>query len=227
MLILKKFLKFLTACLPLVFILPLGASALTCPEGQIVGSMVVSAAVPEVPAVTHTEIVVDSPAWDETVIDAPAYDEYVNVGQWHGDYAKIGSDYIFVGHNLGRYDKVHHDAVTHVVHHEAVTHEVVIVDTEAIPAVDPVYEDQCVSDPNYVAPTPKKEETKSSQVGGGRHPVMTTSGWYCPQPLRADNDPMGYCAGKYVNSEKELSLSDRLESIKARLLQILSQLQSM
>lgn len=141
----------------LAVMLPFGASAdLSCPVGEKVESVLVSEGIPSVPAVTHIEI----------VVDAPAYDEYVFQGFHQGDYIKIGSNYFNVGHNNGFYDKVHH---------EAVTHEEIVIDTPEVPGTPAVYEDQCVTDPDYVppseevtptpepetpapAPAPKKEE---------------------------------------------------------------------
>jgi hypothetical protein len=91
-------------------------------------------------------------------------------------------------------------AVTHVVHHTEVKHYVAphfegswphihlveghwvidtpaydetIIDAPAVPAIDPVYENQCVADPNYTAPTTDQivqtpEAPKASPHPGGR-----------------------------------------------------------
>lgn len=101
--------------LGLLMVLPIGASALTCPDGQMVESVLVTPGSPEIPAIA-------------------AWTEYVFVGSFHGDYIKIGPNYIQVSHNLGNYDKVVHAAIP------------------AVPAVEPVYADQCVVDPNYIPP---------------------------------------------------------------------------
>ena len=100
-----------------VALLPFTASAdLVCPEGQMVESVLISEGSAEIPG-------------------TPAYDEYVFKGFHQGDYLKLGNgNYLFIGHNNGFYDKIHHEAIP------------------SVPAVDPVYEDQCVADPNYVPP---------------------------------------------------------------------------
>ena len=103
----------------------------------------------------HGDYDVDNVGHNNGSYDHTTGHTYVYVGAGHGDY-----DFHYSGHNHGDYDKSHVDAVTHTVHHDAVTHDEIVVDVAAydetvidVPAVlgtDPVYEDQCVTDPNYV-----------------------------------------------------------------------------
>lgn len=193
--VMKKYFGMLVLALIVAMPSMASATSLTCPEGQMVESVLVTAGSPAIPAV-------------------PAWHEYVSVGWGHGDYVKVGQDYFHVSHNGGNYDKVTHPA------------------TPAVPAVDPVYADQCVTDPNYVAPvvcdegshavenacvadeqtpveppvcseaqhldgntcvdneitppsndtgsTPQTPVTHGGKSGGRRHCVQTTTGWYCP-----------------------------------------------
>jgi hypothetical protein len=147
-------------CLVLVFIFSFTiyqiarAETLTCPEGQKVESVLITPAVIAVPAVTHTEVVVDTPAWDEVVVDSPAYTSCDNVGAPSGDYKNSSCTQVSVFWWQNVYKKVSHPAVTHIVHHEAITHEVVVVDVPAVEGTPAVYEDQCVVDTSYVPPTP-------------------------------------------------------------------------
>lgn len=141
------------------------AETLSCPAGQKVEAVEITPAVIEVPAVTHIEVVVDSEAYDEVVVDSPAYTSCEYVGYPAGDYYTNACT--THGVNLFEvYKKVNHPAVTHTVHHEAVTHEEVIVDVPAVESVPAVYEDQCVTDPDYVAPVVKSSAPASSQQGG-------------------------------------------------------------
>lgn len=190
-----------------LFLAPLVASAdtLSCPAGQMVASVEVTPATDAVPAVTHTvhhdavthtETVIDTPAWDETVTDTAAYDSFTYVGNGHGDYDQhntyasgriyyAGKWYSYEGHNHGAYDIVHHAAVTHTVHHDAVTHEVTVTDAEAydeevvdspaVPGTDAVYEDQCVTDPDYVAPS---EPTPTPAAPSKHHGGQSLTGCY-------------------------------------------------
>lgn len=164
-----------------------------CPAGQSPQSVLIT---PAVPAVTHTEVVVDTEAWDETVIDTPAIPavtetinhpeqttapvfscpdnyHYQNNGNWsercHRDNQDINPEhtsplgvlcptgYTQAGTNenttckIAAWDEVmiitpEIPAVTHIVHHDAVTHEKIVIDT---PAVDAVYEMQCVKYPTH------------------------------------------------------------------------------
>lgn len=62
--------------------------------------------------------------------------------------------------------------------------------------------------PPAPAPAPAPQP-QSSTPPGGRHPVWITTStgsyWYCPNPLRQENDPFGHCAGKYVTSSTNAS----------------------
>lgn len=145
------------------------AETLTCEVGQKVESVLITPAVPAVPAVTHTEVVVDTPAWDEVIIDTPAYTSCDYVGSPAGDYTNssctaTGPWWLEV------YKKVDHPAVTHTVHHEAITHEVVVIDVPEVAGTPAVYENQCVVDTSYVppAPTPAPEPVKATPHPGGR-----------------------------------------------------------
>lgn len=172
------------------------ASELSCPEGQKVGSVLITPAIIGTPAVTHTVhheaithdvVVVDVVAYDEVIIDVPgilAYDEYVQVLHNHGNYDRHGGpgnySYVYVGNNHGDYVKIHHEAVpavTHTVHHEAVTHTETIIDTPAydeviidvpeVIAVPAVYGEACVPDESYVPPVKTSiSSTPSGHAGG-------------------------------------------------------------
>lgn len=154
-----------------LFLLPFAVNAeeLVCPEGQVVQSVEVSPAIPAVPAVTHIEVVVDTPAWDEVVIDSPAYTSCDYVGAPAGDYKNSSC----TSHGdwwQEVYKKTNHPAVTHTVHHEAITHEEVVVDVPEVVGTPAVYENQCVTDPEYMPPvsTPKPEVHSTPTLGGHR-----------------------------------------------------------
>lgn len=98
------------------------AATLTCPEGQMVGSVMTDPGVVGTPAVTHivhhdavthTETVVDvaaydetiviTPAYDETVIDTPAFDSFSFTGGNSNDYDITLATHVATNH--GSYDK--------------------------------------------------------------------------------------------------------------------------
>lgn len=180
--------------LALLAIVPMVSSAeeLSCPTGQKVESVLVSEGSPEIPA-------------------TPAYDEYVFKGQWKGDYAKIGKNYIYIGHNLGAYDKVHHPA------------------TPGTPAVDPVYEDQCVDDPEYVPEEPLepeepslpvepevKKEAPASRPGGRRH-CGTDYTPSCEEWVKTLNSQISGVGGS-------VSPEEQIQSVLKQVLDILEKL---
>lgn len=112
-----------------------------------------------------------------------------------------------------------------------------VIDVPAVIGTPAVTEDVCVVDPSYVPPTPptppapKADSSVGGAPGGGRHPVLTTSGWYCPKPLRADADPMNRCPGQHVGDLVSNSNNDnpqmRLIGLLNQLIALLQKLQSM
>jgi hypothetical protein len=102
---------------------------LSCPVGQKVASVLVTPAVPAIPAVTHQA--------------CPTSD----------------SAYTSSSHReCSRY-------MDHPIHDWRYANKITIIDTPAIPAVPAVYADQCVTDTEYVAPTP--EPTPAPKVSSG------------------------------------------------------------
>lgn len=176
---------------------------LSCPTGQIVGSVLVTPEVPGTPAVTHvvhhdTTYKLVCPTSDS------AYTSH--------DDDKPCSRHFFYGWRYA--NKVS------VVDVEA--WDETVIDVEAVPAVPAVYEDQCVTDPGYVAPepTPAPAPAPSSPSGGGRHPYQLSDGtWYCPSPLNAANDPFNHCP--HVGSN--LSLQQQLINLLNQLIVLLQQ----
>lgn len=174
----------LIAAMPMVS----SAEELSCPVGQKVESVLVSEGSPEIPG-------------------TPAYDEYVFKGQWKGDYAKIGNKYVYIGHNLGAYDKVHHDAVP------------------GTPATDPVYEDQCVADPEYVPeepsepeePAPAPEAPKSTPRPGGRRHCGTDYTPSCEEWVKTLNSQISGVGGS-------VSPEEQIQSVLKQVLDVLEKL---
>lgn len=131
------------------------------------------AAKPAVPAVTHTETVTDTAAYDETVIDIAAYDE--TVVDSPAIPATEGSPGI--------------PAVTHVVHHDAVKKIVTIIDTPAVTHIETVVDKAAVpavpATPFIPAVTHVETIVDSVAVPGkpaakGRH---AKPGFECPTVL--------------------------------------------
>lgn len=176
----------------LLAMIPMVSSAeeLSCPVGQKVESVLVTPGTPEVPG-------------------TPAYDEYVFKGQWHGDYAKIGANYVYVGHNFGAYDKVHHDAVS------------------GTPATDPVYEDQCVTDPEYVPeeptqpsePAPTPEAPKATPHPGGRRHCGTAFTPSCEEWVKTLNSQISGVGGS-------VSTEEQIQSVVSQLIVLIEKLRS-
>lgn len=102
------------ATMAVPFIMATAASADTTVTLPTCVDVKATPAVPGVPAVTHQETIIDTPA----VPAVPPIDAIPAVTH-----------------------VVHHDAITHIVHHDAVTHIVVVVDVPAIdiPAVPGVH----------------------------------------------------------------------------------------
>lgn len=87
--------------------------------------------------------IVESVLVEEGTEYQAAYDEYVFVGHKNGFWIHLGNgNYLKLPAKLGNYNKVHHDEV---------------------PATDPVYEDQCVDDPEYQAPEEEEEEENNNE----------------------------------------------------------------
>ena len=105
--------------------------------------------------------IVESVLVDEGTEYQAAYDEYVFVGHKNGFWIHLGNGtYLKLPAKLGNYNKVHHDEV---------------------PATDPVYEDQCVDDPEYQAPeeennNEEEEQPEEETNNGGSEESPSTSG---------------------------------------------------
>ena len=221
--------------------MPFWVSALECPVGQVVQSVEVSPGTAEVPA--YDEVI-----HHEAVTHVVHHDEVSHVVHHSAEWHYVPGYYDYPHHYVSGHWEVTPAWDETVI--DSPAYDETVVDSEAwdetvhhdaVPATDPVFEDQCVADPEYVppvvtppAPTAAPEPVKTGNQSGGRHPVWIDDGsagyWYCPAPLRADHDPMGRCKGKYVEDELAqggAAVPMTLPQIQQRLNEILKQLLEM
>jgi hypothetical protein len=95
-----------------------GAGQISYPENMLIGYGISD---PGQNVVVPKHIEKATYGAQKVVIDqayVPAtHDTYVDVGQWHGDYKKLGQNYVYVGHNNGKYDKIAgHAAIPEISH---------------------------------------------------------------------------------------------------------------
>jgi hypothetical protein len=162
----KKYIIALSV-LALMFAVTAQADTIVCPAGQEVKSVLVTEAIIGTPAVTHI-VSHEAVTHEVTIIDTPAYSSYVYVGLGHGDYLKIGRNYIKTLFGHGDYDKVNHPAVTHT---ETVIDtpawDEVVIDVPEVIATPAVYEDQCVDMPVVVTESATAPVVSSGSHSGG------------------------------------------------------------
>jgi hypothetical protein len=179
----------------LLVLFPLSAFALECPVGQEVQSVMITPGTGGTPAVTH-EVTHPAVTEEQVIIDTPAYTSCDNVGFPAGDYTN--SSCTHTGFSWQEvYKKVNHPAVTHtetVVITPAWTETV--IDEPAILGTDPVYEDQCVVDTDYVPPAPPTPEPPKPQ--GTVMPCLIDN--TCPCAFFNNNKEFDACvAQRYPN----------------------------
>ena len=193
------------------------AEELTCPDGEKVESVEVTAEIViHHDAVTHIEHHDAIEGYWEYRYKIPFTSTWsgwslTNDAPWHSWYNALNQKRWIDGEEA--YDEV-------------------VVDEEAYDEVIPaVYEDQCVVDSEYIPPVEEPapsapEPEKLSSPSGGRHPVWTTSGWYCPQPLRQVADPFNHCPGQHIEDGMVFGgvSTSPITSIQMQLIDLMNQL---
>ena len=150
------------------------AAELTCPEGQVVASVMTDPGVVGTPAVTHT--VHHDEVSHVVHHDAVTHQVFVS-GHFVGSWPHL----VWVpGHFETIVDSLAWDET--VVDSAAYDEEV--VDVPAVMAVAPTYEDQCVVDPGYVPPVEVVVEAPKP-ITGGTQPFCSSPsapGWNVSLP---------------------------------------------
>lgn len=150
-----------------------------CEVGEIAQQVLVSEGTDAIPEISHVETI--------TVVDVPQSQSCDFVGAPAGDYKHSNCS----GHGQWWqevYKWVTHPAVTH-------TEEVTVIDQEAVPATDAVYEWQCVVDPEYTPSEPQDEPTDDETAT--TTPSYRNVGGTQPECLKTGTCPCDYVSPKY------------------------------